>query len=65
MGKIKVTINGVGEPTIETEGFTGSACKTATEALEQIVSGSQTQTTSDDKPEMFEDGNGQIQENTW
>jgi hypothetical protein len=37
METVIITIDGDGNPTVETKGFTGPACQTATKALEKAL----------------------------
>lgn len=39
MKTIKASIDGLGNPTLSTEGFTGQACTQATEAVERLYGG--------------------------
>ncbi len=49
--QVKVTIQPNGETKIETSGFAGAACKTATEALEKALGGA---VHEEEKPEMHQ-----------
>ena len=51
MGKIIVTIDPVGRPKWEAEGFVGQSCKDATKCLEDAFMGADMDT--DDKPEIY------------
>jgi len=48
---ITVTIDKVGRPTVEANGFVGTGCKAATAALEAAFAGGQMDVT--EKPEMY------------
>ena len=37
METVMITIDGDGKPTIETKGFAGPSCKTATKSLEKVL----------------------------
>jgi hypothetical protein len=50
MPNVKVSIDPLGNPTIEAIGFTGGACKAATKALEDAFAGGQMNVV--EKPEM-------------
>lgn len=50
MKQIKITIDAVGRPTIEADGFAGVGCKDATKPIEDIFRGAAMQT--EDKPEI-------------
>jgi hypothetical protein len=65
MGTIKIKISPIGGLDMETEGFTGTACKDATEAIEKALMGDSSTVKSDDKPELFDTGDGQVQELEW
>lgn len=47
---ISITIDNLGNPTIETSGYVGGACKTATKNIEDALAGKGMKVT--EKPEM-------------
>jgi hypothetical protein len=53
-GRIKLRINGLGQPTIEAEGFTGTACTAATAGIEKALSGGEGKSVKVLKPEFYE-----------
>jgi hypothetical protein len=52
MKKIKITIDKIGRPKIEAEGFMGGACLTATNPIVKAFD-SGSNTTIDELPEMY------------
>jgi len=50
--KITFTIDPLGNPTIDADGFKGTSCKNATEAFEKIFEGGSPNVV--EKPEMME-----------
>lgn len=51
-GKYTVKVSKLGDVKIEAEGFTGTSCKDATEAMEMALAGKDSNT--DYKPEYYE-----------
>lgn len=48
METVTITIDADGNPTIETKGFTGSACKAATKDLEKALGQVESETLTDE-----------------
>ena len=53
-GKIKVTIDHLGRPRIEAEGFVGTSCTQATAGIEKALAGNNGATATVLKPEYYE-----------
>lgn len=54
MKTIKVKIDPAGNPTIDAEGFTGDACKKATQGIEDLFSGDGSGVTTECKAEFYQ-----------
>jgi len=65
MKTVNIKINQCGNATISADGMVGTECKDKTKQFEEIVMGANAEITVTDKPELFEDGNGQLQEQGW
>ena len=57
MPKIKVTIDTVGRPSWEAEGFTGQSCKDATKSLEDAFLGAAMETEDKEEIHMVDEQN--------
>ena len=53
MKKITITIDRVGRPKFEAEGFVGGACLAATKPLLDALSDAKSNVTVEEKPEMY------------
>jgi hypothetical protein len=62
MPKIVVTIDKFGQPNIDAQGYTGTACKKATAEIEKALSAG-ARTTETRKPEMFVVDTGRVLSN--
>lgn len=62
---VRMVIDTLGNPTIETQGYTGDQCTTVTAKLEAILSGSDAGNERFLKPEFFETNEGQKQTQEW
>jgi len=51
MKRIIVTVSGIGNPTVEAEGFTGGSCEQATKPIEDALAGKNAGMTRELKPE--------------
>jgi hypothetical protein len=62
--KIKVTVDQLGNPKIEAEGFVGSSCEAATAPIEAALAG-KGGITRDLKHEYYEAATEQQEQQTW
>lgn len=60
--KIKITIDPMGNPKVEAEGFVGTSCEAATAAIESALAGKATGADRTYKPEYSQSADVEVQQ---